>query len=73
MLWALFTDEETEAQGRCFYKISTGAKIKSKPGLRRYKSLSQDGEMAQQLRALAALPVVLSSTPRNHMVAHNHL
>jgi hypothetical protein len=30
-------------------------------------------EMAQQLRALAALPEVLSSIPSNHMVAHNHL
>jgi hypothetical protein len=31
------------------------------------------GEMAQQLRALAALPEVLSSIPSNHMVAYNHL
>jgi hypothetical protein len=31
------------------------------------------GEMAQGLRALTALPEVLSSVPRNHMVAHNHL
>jgi len=31
------------------------------------------GEMAQRLRALAALPEVLSSNPSNHMVAHNHL
>jgi len=31
------------------------------------------GEMILQLRALAALPEVLSSIPRNHMVAHNHL
>jgi hypothetical protein len=30
-------------------------------------------EMAQQLRALTALPEVLSSIPSNHMVAHNHL
>jgi hypothetical protein len=29
--------------------------------------------MAQLLRALAALPDVLSSNPSNHMVAHNHL
>jgi hypothetical protein len=29
--------------------------------------------MAQLLRALTALPVVLSSNPSNHMVAHNHL
>jgi hypothetical protein len=31
------------------------------------------GEMAQVVRALTALPEVLSSVPRNHMVAHNHL
>ena len=31
------------------------------------------GEMAQRLRALSALPNVLSSNPSNHMVAHNHL
>jgi hypothetical protein len=31
------------------------------------------GEMAQELRALTALPEVLSSIPSNHMVAHNHI
>ena len=31
------------------------------------------GEMVQQLRALTALPEILSSIPRNFMVAHNHL
>ena len=31
------------------------------------------GELAQQLKALTALPEVLSSIPSNHMVAHNHL
>jgi hypothetical protein len=31
------------------------------------------GEMAQGVRALTALPKVLSSNPSNHMVAHNHL
>jgi hypothetical protein len=30
------------------------------------------GEMAQRLRALTVLPKVLSSNPRNHMVANNH-
>jgi len=29
--------------------------------------------MAQWLRALAALPEVLSSSPSNHMVAHNRM
>jgi ribosomal protein L14E/L6E/L27E len=30
-------------------------------------------KVAQRLRAMAALPKVLSSNPSNHMVAHNHL
>lgn len=30
-------------------------------------------EMVQRLKALDALPEVLSSIPRHHMVAHNHL
>jgi hypothetical protein len=30
------------------------------------------GKMAQQVRALTALPKVLSSNSSNHMVAHNH-
>jgi hypothetical protein len=30
-------------------------------------------EMTPQIRALTALPKVLSSIPSNHMVAHNHL
>jgi hypothetical protein len=33
---------------------------------------SRAGEMAQWLRALTALPKVLSSNLSNHMVAHNH-
>jgi hypothetical protein len=32
-----------------------------------------DGEMAQWLRALAALSEFLSSRPSSHMVAHNLL
>ena len=31
------------------------------------------GEMAQWLRALTALPEVLSSSPSNHIVAHKNL
>jgi hypothetical protein len=30
------------------------------------------GEMAQWIRKLTALPKVLSSSPSNHMMAHNH-
>jgi hypothetical protein len=44
----------------------------------KYSSLSKivfsgAGAMAQRLRALTALPEVLSSIPSNHMVAHSHL
>jgi hypothetical protein len=37
-----------------------------------FKNYMRAGEMAQWLRALIALPKVLSSNPSNHMVAHNH-
>jgi hypothetical protein len=37
------------------------------------KFISWAGEMAQRLRALAALSEVLSSILSTHMVAHNHL
>jgi hypothetical protein len=37
------------------------------------KNPQRSGEVAQQLRALTALPEVLSSIPSNHMVVHNHL
>jgi hypothetical protein len=37
------------------------------------KTHGQAGEINQRLRALTALPEVLSSIPSNHMVAHNHL
>jgi hypothetical protein len=37
------------------------------------KKIKRAGEMAQWVRALTALPEVLSSIPSNHMVAHNHL
>jgi hypothetical protein len=29
-------------------------------------------EMVQQLKAMTALPKVMSSNPSNHIVAHNH-
>jgi hypothetical protein len=50
-------------------------KKKTNPTKQKYikKSIGEAGEMAQRLRALTALPEVLSSIPSNHMVAHNHL
>jgi hypothetical protein len=41
--------------------------------LKKLKLLTQAGEMAGRLKALTALPEVLSSIPSNHMVAHSHL
>jgi hypothetical protein len=38
-----------------------------------FKIHVQAGKMVPQLRALTALPEVLSSLPSNHMVAYNHL
>jgi hypothetical protein len=38
-----------------------------------YNMKEKAGEVAQRLRALTALPEVLSSIPSNHMVAQNHL
>jgi hypothetical protein len=37
------------------------------------KTKPEAGGMAHWLRAPTAVTVVLSSIPRNHMVAHNHL
>jgi hypothetical protein len=44
----------------------------SKKNLSLLEDILGAGEMAQWLRALTALPKVLSSNPSNHMVAHNH-
>ena len=45
--------------------------VPGQPGLHR-ETFSGAGEMVQRLRALPALPKVLSSIPSNHMAAHNH-
>jgi hypothetical protein len=42
-------------------------------GAQQVKASPGTGEMAQRLRALTALPKVLSSIPSNNTVAHNHL
>jgi hypothetical protein len=36
------------------------------------KEPNRAGEIAQWLRALTALPEVMSSNPSNHKAAHNH-
>ena len=52
--------------------IKSSKELDSKPGMQSRISKG-DGEMAQRLRALTALPKVLSSIPSNHLVTHNHL
>ena len=61
----VLTHKSTRASSR------PGTKATEKPCLE--KPIYRAGEMAQWLRALPALPKVLSSIPGNHMVAHNHL
>jgi hypothetical protein len=53
--------------------FSTQTSTSKKRTLIHLNSFTGAREMAQQLRALTALPKVLSSIPSNHMVAHNHL
>jgi hypothetical protein len=54
--------ERRTCQG--YLTVSINTRVKRKRG--------GAGEMAQRLRALTALPKVMSSNPSNHMVAHNH-
>jgi hypothetical protein len=58
-----------------FVSFQAPASVSAGPPLCKFslKSSSHAGEMAQQLKALTALPKVLSSNPSNHVVAHNHL
>ena len=51
--------------------FSTNMEVTPKCSIK--KSTEGAGDMAQWLRALAALPEVLSSIPSNYMVAHSHL
>jgi hypothetical protein len=55
------------------FPVQTQGPEFSSPPPTHIKSWMGAGEVAQRLRALTALPKVLSSNPSNHMVAHNHL
>jgi hypothetical protein len=61
--WPNFSPERTVRALDC-WAFSEPLPIKRKP---------RAGEMAQKLRALTALPEVLSSIPSNHMVAQDHI
>jgi hypothetical protein len=49
---------------KCIYALSDSFTLNNNLGA---------GEMAQWVRALTALPKILSSNPSNHIVDHNHL
>jgi hypothetical protein len=58
-----------------FLKTNKKKKTKNNPPPKKTPpptTTNRAGGMAQWLRALTALPKVLSSNPNNHMVAHNH-
>ena len=57
----------------CLVGTTQSMWILDEEGRCEHQELMGAGEMAQRLRALTALPEVLSSIPSNHMVAHNHL
>jgi hypothetical protein len=60
----------------CFEMVragaGTGGEVEQEEITLITNTLNRAAEMAQQVRALTALPKVLSSNPSNHMVAHNH-
>jgi hypothetical protein len=55
------------------HKAHTAVSTISRPAFLPHIHQLRAGEMAQWLRALTALPEVLSSNPSNHMVALNNL
>ena len=62
-----------KAQFSSFFSLTEGGR--GAPTIFPYWGTYRDQKegMTQRLRALTALPEVLSSIPSNHMVAHNHL
>jgi hypothetical protein len=63
----------SELKASLVYRVSSRKAKAIQRNLLFKKKRGGVGEMAQQLRALTALPEVLSSIPSNHMVAHSHL
>jgi len=68
---SMFQDSQGLHSETLFQKKGSGVNIHIFKSLR--KKTTGAGDMVQWLRALAALPEVLSSIPSNHMVAHSHL
>jgi hypothetical protein len=65
--------DETHALGEPQSVLLTSKPCLQAPDQRFKNPNPGAGEMAQRLRALFALPEILSSIPSNHMVDHNHL
>jgi hypothetical protein len=63
---------EQKKKSSCYMIIKT-VNVQNKENILTAIGGGWAGEMAQRLRALATFPGVLSSIPRNHMVAQNHL
>jgi hypothetical protein len=68
-LWAI-TLVYPQSLNRTTPGKGTGFGLSTKQGLKMQFGV---GEMAQWLKALTALPEVLSSIPSTHMVTHNYL
>ena len=81
-LWSLFPDgsnlyveevDGSEFKASLIYRVNSRTVRATKRNTVLKKQTNSAGEMAQWLKALTALLEVLSSIPRNHLVAHNHL
>jgi hypothetical protein len=68
-----FQDSQGYTEKSCLEKNQTNKKPKNTTKYKQKKEEKRARKMAQQARALAALPEVLSSIPSNHVVAHIHL
>lgn len=66
---ALEAEAETLVSSGSTWKKREGGKERGKEGGRKGRT----GEMAQRLKALAALSEFLDSIPSNYLVAYNHL
>jgi hypothetical protein len=68
---------ETRSEDKCLALLSSSQEDASLAENQDFKIKGSPkpwaGEMAQRLRAPAALPKDRGSVPRNHMVAHNHV
>jgi hypothetical protein len=75
-LWKQRQEDLCEFKTSLVYRVNSRtdrATQRNPVSKRKRERKERVGEMAQWLRAPIVLPEVLSSIPRNHMVAQNHL